>query len=303
MQISRHTLNPRKKKVSQTSWEVTEKIELMQFLMQQLPNQSRNNIKSLLAHQQIQVDDKIVTQYNYPLEIGQQISVLWNKVRGENQPQQLEILFEDDHLIVVVKEAGLLSMATSKERVQTAYSILSDYVKKKDSKNRIFIVHRLDRDTSGVMLFAKSEKVKKILQEDWKEAVEERSYIALTEGAVSKPEGTITSWLKESKSLIMYSSLTPNGGQKAITHYKVLKKNKNYSMLEVNLETGRKNQIRVHMQDMGHPIIGDKKYGSTKNPLRRLGLHARVLAFQHPLTGEELRFETEIPKEFLSLFH
>lgn len=303
MQISRHTFNPRKKKVSQTSWEVTEKIELMQFLMQQLPNQSRNNIKSLLAHHQIQVDDKIVTQYDYPLEIGQQISVLWNKVRGENQPQQLEILFEDDHLIVVVKEAGLLSMATSKERVQTAYSILSDYVKKKDSKNRIFIVHRLDRDTSGVMLFAKSEKVKKILQEDWKEAVEERSYIALTEGAVSKPEGTITSWLKESKSLIMYSSLTPNGGQKAITHYKVLKKNKNYSMLEVNLETGRKNQIRVHMQDMGHPIIGDKKYGSTKNPLRRLGLHARVLAFQHPLTGEDLRFETEIPKEFLSLFH
>lgn len=303
MQISRHTFNPRKKKVSQTSWEVTEKIELMQFLMQQLPNQSRNNIKSLLAHQQIQVDDKIVTQYNYPLEIGQQISVLWNKVRGENQPQQLEILFEDDHLIVVVKEAGLLSMATSKERVQTAYSILSDYVKKKDSKNRIFIVHRLDRDTSGVMLFAKSEKVKKKLQEDWKEAVEERSYIALTEGAVSKPEGTITSWLKESKSLIMYSSLTPNGGQKAITHYKVLKKNKNYSMLEVNLETGRKNQIRVHMQDLGHPIIGDKKYGSTKNPLRRLGLHARVLAFQHPITGEDLRFETEIPKEFLSLFH
>lgn len=302
MQTSNDTYNHKRRKVQPTSFEVAETMELMQFLIQQLPKQSRNNIKSLLAHHQIQVDDKIVSQYNYPLQIGQKVSVLWNKIRGENQPQQLEILFEDDHLIVVIKEAGLLSMATARERVQTAYSILSDHVKKIDPKNRIFIVHRLDRDTSGVMLFAKSEKVKKLLQEDWKEAVDERSYIALTEGTAAEPEGTITSWLKESKSLIMYSSLTPNGGQKAITHYKVLKKNRNYSMLEVKLETGRKNQIRVHMQDIGHPIIGDKKYGSTKNPLRRLGLHARVLAFCHPITGENLRFETEIPKEFLSLF-
>jgi 23S rRNA pseudouridine1911/1915/1917 synthase len=140
------------------------------------------------------------------------------------------------------------------------------------------------------------------LQENWKDAVEERKYIAITEGSVSKPEGTITSWLKESNSFIIYSSPTPNGGQKAVTHYKVLKKNRNYSMLEVELETGRKNQIRVHMQDLGYPVIGDKKYGSMKNPIRRLGLHARVLAFRHPITGEDVRFETEIPKQFLSLF-
>ncbi|AHF06222.1 RluA family pseudouridine synthase [Desulfitobacterium metallireducens] len=303
MHNSQQPLKHRKTKVNQTSFKVTEPTELMPFLSQQLPDQGRNNIKSLLAHHQILVDDEMVSQYNHPLVIGQQVSVIWGKVRKENQPRGLEILFEDDYLIVVVKEAGLLSIATAKEREQTAYSILSDHVKKKDAKNRIFIVHRLDRDTSGIMLFAKSEKVKKLLQESWKDAVEERRYIAITEGPVTKPEETITSWLKESKAYIMYSSPTPNGGQKAVTHYKVLKKNKNYSMLEVELETGRKNQIRVHMQDLGHPIIGDKKYGSLKNPIRRLGLHARVLAFRHPITGEDVRFETEIPKEFLSLFN
>jgi 23S rRNA pseudouridine1911/1915/1917 synthase len=290
------------KKNTSTTFTVTEPSELMKFLIAQLPAQGRNNIKSLLTNRQILVDQDIVTQYNHPLEIGQQVSIQWNKVRKESQPQGLEILFEDPYIIVIAKEAGLLSIATDQEKEQTAYGILSDHIKKRDAKNRIFIVHRLDRETSGVMLFAKSEQVKELLQKDWKEAVEERSYIAITEGAVNSPEGTITSWLKENKTFTMYSSQTPNGGQKAITHYRVLKKNKNYSMLEVKLETGRKNQIRVHMQDIGHSIIGDKKYGSTKSPLRRMGLHARVLAFRHPITGEEMRFETEIPKEFLSLF-
>lgn len=302
MQIPRNEFDNKKRKEKPTSFQVTESEELMKFLIAQLPGQGRNNIKSLLSNRQILVDQDIVTQYNYLLEIGQQVSVQWDKVRKESQPQRLEILFEDPYLIVIVKEAGLLSIATAQEKEQTAYSILSDHIKKRDPKNRIFVVHRLDRDTSGVMLFAKSENVKELLQKDWKEAVEERSYIAITEGPVNSPEGTITSWLKENKTFTMYSSPKENGGQKAITHYRVLKKNKNFSMLEVNLETGRKNQIRVHMQDIGHSIIGDKKYGSTKNPLRRMGLHARVLAFRHPITGEEVRFETEIPKDFLSLF-
>jgi len=302
MQTPRNEFDNKKRKEKPTSFQVTESEELMKFLIAQLPGQGRNNIKSLLSNRQILVDQDIVTQYNYLLEIGQQVSVQWDKVRKESQPQRLEILFEDPYLIVIAKEAGLLSIATAQEKEQTAYSILSDHIKKRDPKNRIFVVHRLDRDTSGVMLFAKSENVKELLQKDWKEAVEERSYIAITEGPVNSPEGTITSWLKENKTFTMYSSPKENGGQKAITHYRVLKKNKNFSMLEVNLETGRKNQIRVHMQDIGHSIIGDKKYGSTKNPLRRMGLHARVLAFRHPITGEEVRFETEIPKDFLSLF-
>lgn len=303
MHTQRGELNPKKRKDAQTSFQVTEPTELMKFLSAQLPGQGRNNIKSLLANRQITVNEEIVTLYNHPLEIDQRVVVHWDKVRKENQPRRLEILFEDRDLIVIVKEAGLLSIATTQEKGETAYSILSDHVKKRDPKNRIFIVHRLDRETSGVMLFAKSEKVKELLQKDWKETVYERSYIAITEGLITSPEGTITSWLKESKTFMVYSSPTPNGGQKAVTHYKVLKKNKNYSMLEVQLDTGRKNQIRVHMQDIGHSIIGDKKYGSTKSPLRRIGLHARVLAFRHPISGEDVRFETEIPKEFLSLFN
>lgn len=302
MKTPHSELDNKKKKEKPSSFQVTEPEELMKFLVAQLPGQGRNNIKSLLANRQILVNQEIVTQYNHPLETGQQVSIEWEKVRKESQPQRLEILFEDPYLIVIVKEAGLLSIATAQEKEQTAYSILSDHIKKRDPKNRIFVVHRLDRDTSGVMLFAKSEHVKELLQKDWKEAVEERSYIAITEGQVNSQEGTITSWLKENKTFTMYSSPTSNGGQQAITHYRVLKKNKNFSMLEVNLETGRKNQIRVHMQDIGHSIIGDKKYGSTKNPLRRMGLHARVLAFRHPITGEEVRFETAIPKEFLSVF-
>lgn len=285
-----------------TSFKVIEPTELMPFLFTQFPDQGRNSVKSLLAHHQVSVDGEVVTQYNYPLKVGQQVSVQRGIVRQGSQTQKLEILFEDPHLIVIAKQAGLLSIATAQEKEKTAYSILSDHVKANDPKQRIFIVHRLDRDTSGVMLFAKSEKVKQRLQADWKGAVQERTYIVIVEGRVTPPEGTITSWLKESKTLTMFSSPTPNGGQKAVTHYRVLKMSKDYSMLEVKLDTGRKNQIRVHMQSMGHSVVGDKKYGNSQDPIRRLGLHAKVLAFRHPITGKELRFKCEIPREFQKLF-
>ncbi|HWQ42644.1 MAG TPA: RluA family pseudouridine synthase [Desulfosporosinus sp.] len=285
-----------------TYLEVTEHAELMKFLVAKLPDKSRSDIKSLLAHRQISVDNEVITQFNHPLETGQQVTVNWTKVLIEKQPQGLKIVFEDPYIIIIEKQAGLLSISTSTEKEQTAYSVLSEHVKKRDPKNKIFVLHRLDRDTSGVMMFAKSEKIQQLLQNAWKEAVLERSYVAVVEGLVSKEQGTITSWLTESKAFIMYSSRTPNDGQKAVTHYQVLKKNKNYSLLEVKLETGRKNQIRVHMKDIGHSIIGDKKYGATKHPIGRLGLHARVLAFTHPVTGEEVRYETDIPKVFLNLF-
>jgi 23S rRNA pseudouridine1911/1915/1917 synthase len=289
-------------KDKQTCLEVTENAELMKFLLAGIPSKSRKDIKSLLAHRQISVDNEVITQYNHPLETGQQVVVNWTKVLVEKQPQGLSIVFEDPYIIIIEKQAGLLSIATATEKEQTAYSILSDHVKKRDPKNKIFVLHRLDRDTSGVMMFAKSEKIHQLLQNSWKEAVLERSYVVVVEGLVTKEQGTITSWLTESKAFIMYSSRTPNDGQKAVTHYRVLKKNKNYSLLEVNLETGRKNQIRVHMKDIGHSIIGDKKYGATKHPIGRLGLHARVLAFRHPVTGKDVRYETDIPKVFLNLF-
>jgi 23S rRNA pseudouridine1911/1915/1917 synthase len=152
------------------------------------------------------------------------------------------------------------------------------------------------------MMFAKSEKVQQKMQEGWKDIVKERMYVALVEGMVKKTQGTITSWLKETSTLKMYSSFTPNDGQHAVTHYKVVRASRNYSLLEVHLETGRKNQIRVHMQDIGHPVANDKKYGAKTKPFSRLGLHARVLAFEHPTTGKLMRFETDVPKQFLSQF-
>ena len=302
MHIPSGNLKTKNEKEKQTCLTVTEPTELMKFLMLELPSKSRKDIKSLLVHRQISVDNEVVTQFNHPLVNGQQVVVNWTKVLIEKQPQGLNIVFEDPYIIIIEKQAGLLSIATATEKEQTAYSILSDHVKKRDPQNKIFVLHRLDRETSGLMMFAKSEKIQQVMQKSWKETVLERTYIVVVEGAVTKEQGTITSWLKESKSFMMYSSRTPNDGQKAITHYQVLKVNKHYSLLEVKLETGRKNQIRVHMKDIGHSVIGDKKYGATKHPIARLGLHARVLAFKHPITAQEVRFETDIPQEFLNLF-
>lgn len=291
-----------KGKTKQTLLKVNEHGELLPFLIAQLPGKSRNSIKALLTHRQITINLKIVTQYNHPLEPGQEVLVNFTPVKEDNRFFGLRIVFEDPYLIVIEKKSGLLSIGTDKEREKTAYTILSDQVKKENPRNKIFVVHRLDRETSGLMMYAKSMDIQKKLQESWDETVLDRIYVALVEGSVEKSEGTITSWLKESVALKMHSSSYDNGGQKAITHYKVLKKNNYYSMLEVKLETGRKNQIRVHMQDIGHCIVGDKKYGSTQNPISRVGLHAKVLAFKHPVTNKVVRFETNIPKKFFSVF-
>ncbi len=281
---------------------VSEPAELMQFLMDKMPGKTRNNIKSLLTHRQILVDDEVVTQYNYLLHPGQEVIVNWSLVRDDKRSRDLKIIYEDAQIIVVDKPAGLLSMASDKEKVYTAYHQLTDYVRENNPDHRIFIVHRLDRDTSGVMLYAKDERVKHLLQEAWKDILVDRAYIAVVQGQVKEQEGTIKSWLKETKTRLMYSSSTPGDGQEAVTHYKVLHKTSKYSLLEIRLETGRKNQIRVHMKDMGHSILGDKKYGSTSNPIGRLGLHAHILAFNHPVSGELMRFETEVPIKFARLF-
>jgi 23S rRNA pseudouridine1911/1915/1917 synthase len=196
----------------------------------------------------------------------------------------------------------MLSIATDRREDQTAYSILSRHVKQQSPTHKIFIVHRLDRETSGVMVFAKSEKIQKLLQETWGPTTKERTYLAVVGGVLAQSSGTIVSYLNESKALIVYSSQNPNQGQKAITHYETIQSNKQFSLLKVNLETGRKNQIRVHMQDLGHSVVGDKKYGSNLNPIGRLGLHAWVLGFTHPITKEKMRFETKVPPKFLSLF-
>lgn len=291
-------------KEKQKAYTVDEAIELLPFLIKHIAGAGRNKIKSMLAHGQIAVDGKPNTAYNFPLRPGSTVTL--NKGRAIEAPplEGMKIVHEDDDVIVIVKQAGLLSVSstTGAENEVTAYRQLMAYVRVYNPNNRIFIVHRLDRDTSGLMLFARSEAIQQQLQNNWQETVQERMYVALVEGTVKQPQGTISSWLKESKTLKMYSSSYPNDGQHAVTHYKVLRSDRNFSLLEVHLETGRKNQIRVHMEEIGHPVVGDKKYGARTKAIGRLGLHARVLAFNHPATGKLLRFETEIPKLFLKPF-
>lgn len=292
--------NKDKSKLTQLT--VKKPAPLMQYLIEQLPGKSRTTVKSLLAHRQVSVGAHAITQFDYPLEPGQMVTINWGVVTEQTRLRGVKILFEDPYIVVIEKEAGMLSIATAKEKLLTTYSILSAHVKKEDPTNRIFVVHRLDRDTSGVMMFAKSEAIQEIMQKAWQEAVIRRSYIAVVEGYVEKDKDTIRSFLKENKMLFMYSTKVPGEGDEAITHYKVLKRSEEFSLLEVELETGRKNQIRVHMKELGHSIAGDKKYGSKVNPLRRTCLHANLLAFIHPVTGEELTFETPTPHRFLTLF-
>jgi 23S rRNA pseudouridine1911/1915/1917 synthase len=285
-----------------TQFKVTEETELLVFLLAKITGKSRNDVKALLRDKQIYIDGQPVTQFNHPLKPEQIVEVKWKKAPEEQKYRGLSIVFEDQYLIVIEKQAGVLSIATEKQKDNTAYSTLSDHVKRQDPRNRIFVVHRLDRETSGLMMFAKSEKIQKLLQESWNATIEERTYLAVVEGYVEKKQDTITSYLVESKALIVYSSKNPDVGQEAITHYEVLRSNKNFSLLKVNLETGRKNQIRVHAKDIGHSVVGDEKYGAKSDPIKRLGLHAWVLAFKHPITKKDLHFETEMPSKFINLF-
>ncbi|PKP20052.1 MAG: RNA pseudouridine synthase [Bacteroidetes bacterium HGW-Bacteroidetes-21] len=273
----------------------------MKYLLTQLPHKTRNNIKTLLKYKKIRVDGKPILQYNYMLKPGQKVEISWDKEPENKKYEKINIVFEDNDIIVINKNEGVLSISTGKETTLTAYNILSSHVKNQKQSNRIFVVHRLDRDTSGLMMFAKNQETQKILQEDWQNNIIERSYVAVVEGIADPPQGTITSWLYESVALIVYSSQNPEKGVKATTHYETMYNTSEFSLLKIILETGRKNQIRVHMKDLGCPVIGDKKYGAKSNPIGRLGLHAWILSFRHPKTREIMHFETPVPSKFRNM--
>jgi 23S rRNA pseudouridine1911/1915/1917 synthase len=283
-------------------FEVSEEGELLTFLLAKMPHKSRHNIKAYLRDKQVLVNNRAVTQYNQVLKPGQIINIKDSKAPEEQKYKGLSILFEDQHLIVINKSEGTLSIATDKQKLHNAYSILSDHIKKADPRNRLFVVHRLDRETSGLMMFAKSQKVQELLQESWNATIRERTYLAVIEGNLKESKGTIESYLVENKALTVYSTNNPNLGKHAITHYETLKSSEYNTLLKVNLDTGRKNQIRVHMKDLGCSIVGDEKYGAKTNPIGRLGLHAWVLSFIHPMTNENMYFETAIPTKFKWLF-
>ena len=293
------------------TYKVNRSDELLEFLLRKC-NTSRNNVKNLLVRRQVLVNGSVVTQYNFPLAKDDEVKLAKNPVKGGNelkrparqqsktQVKALKIIYEDEDFLAVDKPCGLLSVENEKEN-DCAYGFVADYLAQTGKNARPFVLHRIDKETSGVLVFAKNPKIQSMLRLNWNEAVLSREYIAIVEGAMEEKKKTITSFLKENANKMMYSTQDPTG-QKAITHYEVIKENTAYSMLYVHIDTGRKNQIRVHMQTLGHPVIGDDKYGHTQNPLKRLGLHASKISFTHPISKEVITISCSKPLEFESLF-
>lgn len=294
---------------------------LLSYLYEIMPDQSRTSVKRYLEDSRIQVNGETTTAFDRPLRQGDTITVVPKGVaitesvrtgaEEEAAAKGVRIIYEDEWLIVIDKKAGVPTIRQSTKESDTAYSILTSYVKAKAGAERhhlkiygkgparVFIVHRIDMGTSGLLVFAKDERTKELLQSKWNSMVLERKYRAVVKGSITPPSGTVESWLTENrKSFKMSSSPYDDGGEHAVSHYRTIESGRKYSSVEFDLETGRKNQIRVHCQDLGHPIAGDRRYGAVSNPIKRLGLHAATLVFRHPYTNEIMRFTSPIPREF-----
>ena len=280
---------------------VNEESTLLKFLLTCFPNKSRNYVKGILGRGQIAVNGKVCKDFSQTLFPGQRVKALLNMAVTEDEIE-IPVIYEDDVIVGIDKPAGMLSVSTDNERENTAFHIINDYIKKRSNHGRVFIVHRLDRETSGVMLLAKSEQIKYMLQENWDDNAIHRGYIAIVEGKVEIPQKRIVSWLKQTKTLLVYSGDKQGDGKKAITNYRTRQTADKYSLLDISIDTGKKNQIRVHMKDIGHPIAGDKKYGAHTDPFGRLGLHASELIIKHPTSGEQMKFEAPAPTVFRKVF-
>lgn len=298
------------KRKQDTSYRVEEVAELLPFLLTKMGGMTRTSVKQLLGQRRVKVNSAIQTRHDTPLHKGDLITIESGRGNVELRHPKLRIIYEDDALIVVEKKNGLLTVPVNQKSSETTvFSILKEYVKKQSYRNTVYVVHRLDRETSGLLVFAKSPELQEYMRTYWRQLVTKRTYVALVEGKLAQKEGKITSWLTENPHTAMVSSSpVDNGGQLAITNYKVLQElesgvesqESEISLVELNLETGRTNQIRVHMASIGHPVVGDRKYGNgnESSPIDRLCLHARTLEFIHPMTEKKVRFESAIPKEF-----
>lgn len=273
-------------------------IKLIDCLSSNLDGQSNKKIKSYVKYKMVEVDGKIITNANTEIKSGSTVKIYFSK---RTIPEyELDIIYEDKDLIAIDKPAGLLSISNNKEKELTAYRLVSDYLKKDNKHAKVFVVHRLDQGTSGVLVFAKNQNIQEKLQTNWNDIVKKREYIAVVEGTMEK-SGTIKSFLTMNHFQIVHSTNNKEIGNLAITHFKTVKTKNTYSLLEVDIDTGRRNQIRVHMSEKGHPIVGDKKYGSKKNPIGRLALHASKLHFIDPRSGKLLKIEKACPKEIIDL--
>ena len=273
---------------------------LLEWLLSSIPG-SKSKIKATLHGHGIKVDGKQVTQFDFPLKPGMKISVSRSKKNDTFKSRYVDIVYEDKWIVVIDKKIGILSMAAGHKSLNVK-SVLDDYFKRSRQKCTAHVIHRLDRDTSGLMIYAKDMETEQLLERDWHGTVFDRRYVAVVSGEMENDEGTVANWLKDNKAYVTFSSPVDNGGKYAVTHYHTLKRTTEHSLVEFKLETGRKNQIRVHTADMGHPICGDVKYGNGDDPLHRLCLHAYVLCFYHPVTGQPMEFSTPIPTSFRSLF-
>lgn len=292
-------------------YHVNKQITLLEYLYEILKNESRNNVKKILSSRCVLVNGLVVTQFNYELYNKDIVYISKRPVdkdlklnkKNDNKPKfKLDIIYEDDEFIVINKPAGLLSIESDNDKTTTAYKEVLYYMQQKDKHARCFQVHRLDKLTSGVLLFTKNEELKNKLVKNWNNLVTVREYIAVVDGKLDKKQDTIIQYLEKDNYNLMYVT-NDKAASKAITNYKVIKENDLYTMVDCFIETGKKNQIRVAFNSLNHPILGDDKYGDAKNPLKRLALHAKTLKIKHPIKNTYLTFKANYPKEFDKLFN
>ncbi len=274
-------------------------VALMDFVASMRPDNKKGDIKKWMKYGHLKVNGNIAKGFDTPVEPGALVEFNSTRPFPVFRHPRIEIVYEDDDVIVINKGYGLLSVSTlSHKKEDNAYEILRNYVKMVNPRNKLFIVHRLDRDTSGLMMFAKSEEAQNVLRHNWNNMILERLYVAVLEGYLEQDKGYVKSRLAENSQFVVYATDNPDEGRVAVTHYEVVGRGNGYTLAQFSLDTGRKNQIRVHAKELGHPIAGDRKYGATKSPLHRLALHARTLRFAHPITRRDMNFETPIPPKF-----
>ncbi len=282
---------------------------LLEFLLKKC-NTSRNNVKNLLAHHQVLVNGTMVSQFDFPLAKDDEIKIAKNPVNVEEKKPakrervrrpHIELLYEDDDFIAISKPEGLLAVESDNEHAETAYNYVMEYLQYNSKQARPFVIHRIDKETSGVLVFAKNAKVQSAIRLNWNSLVKRREYTVVVEGKMEAKSGRVVTYLDQNQNNLMFVT-RDNTKQKAITNYEVLKENNKYSLLRVLLETGRKNQIRVHMHYLGHPVVGDDKYLANEDPIKRLGLHASMIEFKHPFKDKIISVKASIPGTFNSLF-
>ncbi len=289
-----------KPKASGTKLLVKQDQSLEELLLHHMQGKSKSSLKKLLQSDMISVEGETVKQLDHPLKAGQTVFV--SKKPDFQLPEGLRIIWEDAWLMIVKKESGLLTVGHRGESKLTAEEYLNQYMQFKKLGERIYVVHRIDRDTSGILVFAKTMKARDILRTHWHDIVESRRYVAVVEGRPKRSEGVIDTWMDEDLKTLDMFVCQPGRGKRAITHYQVLRSNGRHSLVALELDTGRRNQIRVHMEYIGHPIAGDPRYHARTNPCNRLCLHARQIKFHHPITHEMMEFSSEIPADFLKIF-